>query len=166
MLNPELKKLQAAYDRYMDEKTLRHNKARRELEEKLYNEDFDALSQIIAQAHELFRSKKALKGDIRRALRQYGNPKFAEMWEMIPFEKQEAKPVETYFIDREDYQITFTRAGWNWDNIPLDYEELTFEIAESENTGKKTLQWGSEQENHAMFNFNNMAEVEGVLENV
>lgn len=162
MLSPELRKLQQEYDNYMDEKTLRHNKAYRELEDKLYQEDFDSLSKVIAKAHDLYRNKKALKGDIRRALRQYGNPKFSEMWEMIPFDRT-SDEVITYHFDEEEGTIRFFRTGWDWTGIREEVDNLEFEVTESENSGVKVLKWKEGEEDHAMFNFRNMSEVEGVI---
>lgn len=154
MLKPDLKNIQSQYDEYMEEKTLRHLRLKRELEDRLAREDFEGLKPIIEQAHQLFRDKKASKMELREALRQYGNPKFKEMWELIPFEKTSVD-VPTYRIGESENTITFFRTGWNWTGIPLEVEELTFPIHTSENTGTRVIYFQETQEDHVMFSFHN-----------
>lgn len=162
MLRPELQRLQRMYDEYMDEKTLRHQRAQRELEDRLYQEDFEGLSEVIREAHAMFRGKQATKMELRGALRQYGSPKFSEMWEIIPY-NEEKKTTITYEINEEANEITFFRTGWNWGEISEGVEELTFKLTVSENTGLQTVTWEEHEETHSVFSFYNLSDIEEVL---
>lgn len=162
MLRPELRDLQKMYDEHMEEKTMRHLRLRRELEDQLAREDFEGLKPVVKKAHEMFRLKSASKMELREALRQYGSPKFKELWEVVPYDVEEVS-VETYNVDSEHSEITFYRSGWDWTGIDPGVEELTFGIVESENSGLNTLSWSVSQEDHAMFSFRNLSEAEKVL---
>lgn len=158
ILRPELAQLRRKYDEHMEEKTLRHMRLRRELEDRLAEEDYRSLKEIVEEAHHLFRTKKAGKMELRTALRQYGSPKFNELWELIPYEKTVA-PKLPYTVSGNE--ITFDRTGWNWDQIDEEFATLTFTI-EQDDYEDKYLYW-EDSEAHARFNLNNTAEIDGVL---
>lgn len=150
MLKPELRELQEKYDVHMEETTLKQARAKRELEHKLAEEEYESLKIIVAKAHQLHKEGKATKMELREALRQYGSPKFTELWNIIPYDTPVQK-VKTYHIDGD--KITFYRTGWDWTNI--DADELTFDIIVSENTGSKVLSWDEGMNDHVRFTIQN-----------
>lgn len=162
---PGFREVRDAYDAMVTARTARRREAMIRVEQECAAQDKAEQEALAELMHDYYRSGTT-KTVLRNATRQYGSPKFTEMWDAVPFEGERLKattgiPVEQkpkgYLRDEE--LLTFNREHWNWEGIPDDVLTLEFTVGYSDSAGKFLLYNPSGSEHAAMFNMKNMAEL-------
>jgi len=120
-------------------------------------------AELAALMHEAF-DNGTTKGALREATRQYGNPKFKEIWDTIPYVPSESSKTTTNTdkgYTRDGHLFTFY-PNESWSHFPEGRGHLTLTAIYSEATGKWVLDNQNDPE-IAAFTGHNVRELSPIL---
>lgn len=147
------------YDRIMSDRFKRRRDKMAVVQAELATaerEDLEELAKTLHNAYTAGSTKKSL----RHATRQYGSPKFNELWDAVPFTKGPGSITRGSYYRTED-TATFTRESWDWSGIDDAQETLEYSVQQA--SGRNVLL--SSTLMHMTFLRNNLTEIEKVLNN-
>ena len=169
---PGFREVRDAYDAMISARTARRREAMIRVERECAAQDQEEQEALAQMMHDYYRGGTT-KTVLRNATRQYGSPKFTEMWEAVPFEGERLKATTGVPVEqkpkgyvRDGYFITVNRDNWDWTSAPEDVLEFSFEVRYSESSGKYLTHGDPESIEQAMFNMKNQAELSKLVNEV
>lgn len=167
---PGFREVRDAYDAMVSARTARRREAMMRVERECAEED-ERDRQRLAQLMHRFYSTGTTKTVLRNATRQYGSPKFSELWDAVPFEGERLTPMTGVPAEekpkgyiRDGNEILFNREAWNWDGIDAHVLTLHYTVGYSESLGKFLLYAvEGEDANAALFNVKNSTELSKLI---
>lgn len=162
---PGFREVRDAYDAMISARTARRREAMIRVERECAAQDKAEQEALAQMMHDYYRGGTT-KTVLRNATRQYGSPKFTELWEAVPFEGERPKATTGVPVvqkpkgyTRDDDTVTFNRENWDWTGISEDVLALEYEVAYSEDYEKFLLFESTPTPAGAMFSMKNSAEL-------
>lgn len=153
--------IRTVYDRITEDRKDRRRKKMQEVEAELAALEHEDLKELAAALHEAYNSGST-KQALKHATRQYGNPKFKELWGAVPYTEGNRGIAAKGSIIRTEDTVTFTREGWVWEEVGDEHPTLTYEVQVSSD-GRNVLL--SSTKAHMVFLRNNLTEIDKVMNN-
>lgn len=153
--------IRTVYDRIIEDRKTRRRKKMQEVEAELAALEQEDLKELAAALHEAYNSGST-KQVLKHATRQYGNPKFNELWGAVPYTEGNRGVAAKGSIVRTEDTVTFTREGWAWEEVGDEHLTLTYEVQNSSD-GRNVLL--SSTKDHMVFLRNNLTEIDKVMNN-
>lgn len=160
---PGFREVRDAYDAMVSARTARRREAMLRIERECAAQDQAELESLAQMMHDYYRGGTT-KTVLRNATRQYGSPKFTDMWDMVPFAGTRGKqaPVEEALpYGRTEDRVTFFSGGEL--ELPEGHESLTYQVIWSEANDAFLAQ--GETPDHALFYMKNKTAVNDVINN-
>lgn len=148
------------YDKVMSRKIQRRRAIAAELDARCAAEDLLDMEALAEKVHEAYNSGALNKTELRNATRQYGSPKFMEIWNARPYEGTRIRTdnsVSDYILDGNTLYVQGD--NWDWTGLDVATKELQFEIKYSEDLGKNYASWPGDSLVHATFNMKNNTKI-------
>lgn len=160
---PGFREVRDAYDAMISARTARRREAMIRVERECAAQDQEEQEALAQTMHDYYRGGTT-KTVLRNATRQYGSPKFTELWEALPFDGERLKATTGIPVvqkpkgyTRDETTITFNRENWDWTGIPEGVLALEFSVQYSEDYGKHLLVAPNGSTESAMFSMKNSA---------
>lgn len=158
---PEFWAVRAEYDAMMSRKYHRRKEAMAEAERLCAEEDDKDHVALAKVLHRAYNIGDLSKMQLRKATRQYGSPRFADLWEATPFEDRRERAVVQETAGFTGETLTVQGAEWNWDGVDVDH--LEFAVEYDEELGRNIPKWPDGSYEHARFNMLNARELNKVV---
>lgn len=160
---PGFREVRDAYDAMISARTARRREAMIRVERECAAQDQEEQEALAQMMHDYYRGGTT-KTVLRNATRQYGSPKFTELWDALPFDGERLKATTGVPVvqkpkgyTRDETTITFDRENWDWTGIPEGIQSFTFGVEYSSEFGKFLLSTISDEPGSAIFSMKNSA---------
>lgn len=160
---PGFREVRDAYDAMISARTARRREAMIRVERECAAQDQEEQEALAQMMHDYYRGGTT-KTVLRNATRQYGSPKFTELWEALPFDGERLKATTGVPVaqkpkgyTRDETTITFNRENWDWAGVGESIETLTFQVSYNEDYGKFLMGAMDHFKAAALFSMKNSA---------
>lgn len=154
--------VRAKYDEIRERQVTRKARIQERIRRETEAEEASDWAELAALMHEAF-DNGTTKVALREATRQYGNPKFKEIWDTIPYiptERTETGTPTDKGYSKDGHLFTFYPGQWT--HFPADRDHITLTAIYSEATGKWVLDTKGDPE-IAAFTGHNVRELSPIL---